>query len=222
MNQKNKKLISLPSKLILFDNYNKKEMSFIINDNNFLLQNNIEKEYLNSNFSEYNFIYLPFNNQKLIKDKEKLTDNINLNLTKQYPNKLLTELSFEEYIDFVGSDKEKKLLLHMINETKRIEKAKQAIIIKDYKLLAKEINQSNYSLKTLVFDLTQHQEQIIIFAHGANALATKLVDSGFIFLLESSKTKTFIDNFKKLYNNYYYKDINLLNIALNQQEKYND
>ncbi|MFW5889284.1 MAG: hypothetical protein ACOCUD_02780 [Bacillota bacterium] len=212
MNDSQKQGLTQPKKLVLFDDYNKTQLSLIVNDNKFLLENHTGKEHFNSKLSNYKIIYLPINNLSTINKVENLKEKLLINLKSQYSDKSLHELSFEEFIDFKADDEEKDLLLHMNNETKRIKKIKEAIITNDYQTLTKLINQANYSLKNLVLNLTQRQEQVIIFSYACDSLATKIINLGFIFLVETKKTNQFINKFRKLYNDFYGTNIDLIEL----------
>ncbi len=214
MTKQNEFSNSLPNILTFFDDFSNKQLLFLIKEKKFLFLDNTKSENYDFDSTKYSLIYLPMNNRFLLEDKEDLIIELKSKIDQLYSNTNLADITFEEYTDFKGNTQEKNLLLHMINETKRIDKAIKAIALNDFNLFAKVTNQANYSIKTLVFQLNQHQEQIIIFSHASNALATKLIDSGFIFLVETKKAKEFNDEFKRMYYDFFRKNISLINISL--------
>ncbi|MGM0495882.1 MAG: hypothetical protein ACQERX_04375, partial [Bacillota bacterium] len=209
MTKQNEFSNSLPNILTFFDDFSNKHLLFLIKEKKFLFLDNTKSENYHFDSTKYSLIYLPMNNRFLLEDKEDLIIELKSKIDQLYSNTNLADITFEEYTDFKGNTQEKNLLLHMINETKRIDKAIKAIALNDFNLFAKVINQANYSIKTLVYQLNQHQEQIIIFSHASNALATKLIDSGFIFLVETKKAKEFNDEFKRMYYDFFRKNISL-------------
>ncbi|MCF7923572.1 MAG: hypothetical protein K9L64_00535, partial [Candidatus Izimaplasma sp.] len=154
--------------------YNEYTLMFNNKVNTLIYSDKEKHEFIDYQLNDFLFMFLPIEDKISRKETQIQMFYLVEKLNTAFPDKNYSNLSFDDYIEFIGTDAEKNILLHIIYEFYRLEKAKQAIQSNDYNKLATLLNQSNDSIKNLLNFTNQVHDQLTIFSQASGSIGTKV------------------------------------------------